>query len=740
MAINNNDVIANNTINNDISKEEITMTNNNNINDLLAAIDSGAQLEEVSENKVVVINSQKKAAHVIAHDIMVRQEKGCYSTLLSIMGNAEDGCTVEVGIQPVPTNPFINDITLEDTWMVTSSGNTLGYFERFTRDFVMVNVDNKENVGLLFDVNKGIVHAIYRAISGDGLDSFWVRKSVKKGGKIHDFMVNVATADITTVDEWKAAVKDNGYYVYDGQWATSSPGELKKHTMRMPGRYVGPDSERGVDWEEIFRTRTSGAWDAWIKKGGSKGYKDIAEFNARVTLPNAWCRSFDERPVNVYGIYCGKMKKDTVMDGYTFADGIGFILDEYYADSLNSVQDEYKFTPESVTGMLLQERQYHVNKKTGLVVPYDTMRHVERDWGAKVYKIFLDEITEEEKAAFVAMSMSKFKKTKWTKADGTEVDWKNTLVIFYADRSFDNKAIEYFTDANGQKTGCYPWDYESGLRVLNVAHEDKGEIVLSTQVLSSYAACNWDKTVEMVNVLAQIAIDDKVEKLFSDKGKAPSWADFQNDDIDHGIVDDIAPVVGLDYLFGNWQNKVNQTLKSLSTMFTNLNIPVDGTHTTIVPDLAVVFAGIPVLGVNEDGVTEMYSTTKAASTISRDAYVSKFVKAAIAAGIKPWVRQVVIEAIDTLAPGISVVPADETTARANEGWDFDGDSEYTSLHDKNYKTVVDEDGVEHYVEDKDGDIRVITGHVNRYPKNHPYGYCKALKDSWLKKPLCVWID
>ena len=179
----------------------------------------------------------------------------------------------------------------------------------------------------------------------------------------------------------------------------------------------------------------------------------------------------------------------------------------------------------------------------------------------------------------------------------------------------------------------------------------------------------------------------------------------------------------------------------MSKMLNRLNLPVEGTHVTIVPDLGMVFGGVSVLGVNEAGVTEIFSNNPMACTLSKDEYIARYQQLATAAGVSEEVQQDFATTVNGLAEGLAVVPADEITARANEGWDFDGDSMYLFKMNKPYVETTNENGEVHYRwatdEEPTGYVTLDCG--NRYPKTNVDGFVKLSKNNWFGKPVCVRI-
>lgn len=757
-----------------------------NLNAVMTAITSGQQLEQTAGEITQYVRTQDEAIHLIEEKFLRRSGKGIYVTLL----HCDKEGHICPKIQPQDwgrLSEFLqNNGFLEETLMI--SGLKRKRVKRFSRAVLMLSVEEMNGLGFfytqpVFDKDGNITKpasfkAIYRSVSPDGKDRFWMRINKKEKG----YMVAISDLneqEVLSIEDWKDMVADNGYYVYEGSWGSCSPGELKGHTVRLPGTYVGPQTNRKIDWSKYYHEIAYGAWTEWCHNGGSSDWAQIGEFNSRCTLGNAYHKQFNALPIRTYALFASKFADKS---GYEYMDGLTLMLADYFAKALTEESEgKIIFSEEAVTGLLAQVRPFLVNKVTTLSVTKRLMNSFISRLAAERVNFLAYEMTTDQKRAWCAVAdKARRKNSKLTtcEIDGKDVDLNKKLIVVYWDEDAYNAVSEYqkrllsdaeaagaspegwipdfVTDLNGQKTYFYPWEFESGLNMLAIAHPDDGKAVLSTQVLTSYAANDFNKTMEMVNVLGSMQIDKAREKLFETEGVAPSFLDFQirkevtvNEDTgeeffeertpNYGdIVHGIAPAFALEQSATAWRRRVDQTLKSLSKMFSNLNIPVDGTHTTILPDLAQIVCGVNVLGVNE-GVHEIYSTKDNAATISGDDYIDKFLQVIEDKhlDISDELKEEFINAVKGLSAGISVVPANEVTAKANEGWDFDGDSMYTFKMNKGYKEV---DGHVIWCEDSSAEGRITLGHINRYPKTHPYGYMRCLKDTKLQNPYGVCIE
>ena len=178
------------------------------------------------------------------------------------------------------------------------------------------------------------------------------------------------------------------------------------------------------------------------------------------------------------------------------------------------------------------------------------------------------------------------------------------------------------------------------------------------------------------------------------------------------------PKFALSYFKHDYLRVIKQALKKLNKSFGKLNLPIDGTHCMILPDIASMVAGFCVLGA--DGlVTDMYSSDPTARTISQEEYIARVIEKGQELGdnISQDLIDATIRTIKSLSPGIVVIPANYFVMRLNEGCDFDGDSLYLIFMDKRASEFVDDYGVVQYAWDPEGEHAVTFKISMRYPKN-----------------------
>lgn len=654
-----------------------------------------------------------------------------------------------------------------------------GKVSRFCRSVLMISVQSLTALAGFFnadgDIGNWSCKAIYRTISADGFDRFWGFAPGPGGGAMYD-MCSAAgeekegerLQETFPLKMWEKVFAVNGYYVYDGSWATSSPGKLKNKVLMLPGVYHGPYKDRSVNWGDFFHEATSGAWSEFCRRGETLTFEAVAEFTARVTLVDAYAKYFTT-PMSAFAVYTGKVKavRDSglIPKGHEFMDGLFLYSNDYIKRVIEEEADVDVKT--SCVGMAFQSRPLNV-KGLGLTVETAAIERFMADLNVERLNFVIGDMTDEQVRAWWNLSMKKFKHQNGSAFDGgttctvngKQVDLANKLIVFYWDNEKVGVTPDCFADANALKVGFDPTgDVDALLKVLAMPHKDNGVNRTSGQMLASALAADYDRTVKQLEVILDINLQERQERLTCEQGTALSWADLQGKTVETGdetgeetveyhapnyvdLVNKVAPILSTRYNFAVWRKRVDAEVQQVSKMLNRLNLPVEGTHVTIVPDLGMVFGGVSVLSVNKAGVTEIFSNNLMACTLSKNEYIARYKKLATAAGVDAAVQQDFVTTVNGLSEGLAVVPADEITARANEGWDFDGDSMYLFKMNKRYVETTDENGEVHYhwaTDDEKADGAIIWDCGNRYPKTNVDGFVKLSKDNWFGKPVCVRI-
>ena len=402
------------------------------------------------------------------------------------------------------------------------SNNSERYKSNYSDDCLILSVNTWEDICQIFDIEqirgnkvKAELMTLFKVISKDGNDTFWRAMTTEEEA----LMLNIVTGELCLVDEWRDYANENGFYTYTPAYCSSSTGELKNFKIRMCGTYTGPDTTRGLNWDQVYNAMTCGAVEAFSLFGDCD-FKANAEFMQRMVLPNAFAHHF-QKTFKSYVVFTGKFKDRKDFEG---ADGTGFISARFAAASFTEeTGGKVVFEAALLSGLLLQERAYNVNKRTGLIVDQATVDAKIRaliDQTGTPIVFYVNEMTEEQKNAWMRLGVNKFKVDidKGTVlVDSRGVEHKtivNKVIYFYATREDDGAHVEYLTDANGQKTAHMPWKYKSGLKVLSIAHGDNHRAVTSTQMLCSTAKRDLSKTMLICNILGSIMIQEEEAKIF----------------------------------------------------------------------------------------------------------------------------------------------------------------------------------------------------------------------------------
>lgn len=743
-------------------------------NDILVSLDDGSQLNDSAPRGSKRFIGTQHEVEKLLKRIMKRAGKGMHVTMLNYASDGRVTPSIHTQDYGFAVRELERMGQLETCKMVTGA-RTIQQVQRFCRAIIMVSVQNAVNLANLYS-KVGKFRAIYRTLDPKGFDRFWSCVEVAGRKLLFDICSNAGhpgygksldyhyNEEFFELEQWQKVFAVNGYYVYDGTWATSSPGELKSKVVALPGVYKGGDADRNVDWAAFWHEATSGAWTEFIRRGEKLTFEAIAEFTARITLVNAYAWYCEEYPMDAVAVYAGKIaaKRDTgtIKAGHNFVDGGYWISNTFMANLIEAVDQEVEVSRDALVGVGIQNRTLNI-KGYGLVVTDDAIADIMKDICTDEIHFYVYEMTAEQRTAWWNLSLNKFKsngEATTCEVDGQRVDLAKKMIVFHwtPESCEARKRPQLLCDANAMKVGFEPEDAEAKLKALASSHESGKTQVTSTQLLASFLASNYKKTFLQQDVLTDIMLQESKERLLDEDGERLSYLDFKTTeevtvDYDTGeetteiqhpnyaeLVDRVAPVLSLEYSFAAWRKRVDRELKRSMKRIERLNIPIEGTHVTIVPDLGMVFGGVKVLGCTKDGITETFSNNPMATSVTKEEYINRYKALATEAGVSEAMQAHFVETVNGLSKGIAAVPADDITARAGEGFDFDGDSMYFLPMHKGYKF----EG-EHYrwaLDGEEPDDFVTFGVAIRYPKTHPDGFMKIRPECWLGQPKCVYIE
>lgn len=669
------------------------------------------------------VNNSKVADH-LAKVALARAGKSWTTNLLSISADGR--------VTPMPhmmaysyITPILEDMgAINPSWFPSSADGAREFSQRFCKAVLMLRLADVRALGLIYDIKANKPKVIWRIIESNGLDSFWVKVSDTEVG-------NMVTAEKVSKEAFKAMIAKKGGFAYTGEYATSSAGELKQGVLQLPGKYYGPGANvLKVDWDKVYDRMSCGAWSIYnalrAKGGKPESFKAIAQFAMRMAQSKAPCAAMDNVPVRKYTVIPGTFQRDGIVNvngkKFDFADGVGIMRSGYWADCLNAapgVKGKYLINKRAVVGMLAQMRPFSVCKQTFLSVDDETLAYMKDVYteGLEEVKLLVYKgLSDEQFEGWVDYCMSK----------GENGIFAGKVVSLVFETGYENSLPDLFNDFNGQKTVFNP-AFRSGPRVLNVAHLDSHKGYLSTQVLQSFLVADWEdgKAMALAAALNDAVKAWKALDPEATEGTAPSWLDFQRGVeetvSDNGevvetevsinyseLANQIAPGFAKKFWAPAYRSMVDRKLKGLSTKFGKCNYSAEVIHTTILPDVAALVAGVPVLQHNtENQVTDCFGNG------SGNMETFEYCKRIHESSADKKGKELAVSLVQKLHRGITCVVATEEAAKAGEGWDFDGDSWYEFLK---------------------------LGFANRYPKTHARGYFRLSDSCTLPTPLCVDKD
>lgn len=605
-------------------------------------------------------------------------------------------------------------------WAQITGDGGMKRVKRYCRSILVINAEeNIDTVALVYDFNHKTFRQMFRVIGENGNDRFFVRRG--------EVATDLVTGEEISVDSMRALAAKHGMYMFRGEFDISSPGQLKKKVLVRFGEYLGPEENRRVDWDSIMNSCTCGGWAAICRglerEKDNLTFKEMANVAVRMAL-NMVVSAMNDYYLDNFAVYPGKFEKKTVVgaDGkpFCFMDGTAPFSTAFLAASIQGVLGpDYEVFESAAKGVVIQCRPFWVCKGTAIGFSKEMLWKFFCDFriGKEMVVIYRDSMTAEEEASW----------EKYCLSSGKSGVFGGKIVVVLRDHSQSVGDIEAFWDFNFQKTVFNLREYESGLNALGMAHLDHTDGVWSSQLAQTVLLNDFEAGKELINLHAAKDVHTLWTKLSSTEGKAPKFGDF----LPQKVVIDSASGTGEEeeapinvsmamrsvvphfeqaYFAPEYKQSVKKGLEGLVNRFNNFNVAMDGNiiHCMILPDPVAMITGYQVLkNCNKDGITETIGADF--RNVSHDEIVRR-IQALPCSQEK---KELAIDFVSNLAPGVSYVPATQEASMLGEGWDFDGDTWY----------IIESLGI-----------------AIRYPKQHSEGYFRVSTDCALPAPLCVNKD
>lgn len=734
--------------------------------------------QNVTDKKPTVHNVRNKSdlQHLYTQRIGHRDNEGYACSYLQF----RDDDYVTVSQQMMPYTVMADFMQFWSGLRVASEEGNKLYQKRFTDDIIVLNCKSFKGISKLYDPKREIAYPIYKVLSPDGADEFYIAlpeapESMKEYRNVEGpiFLGLVNGAVIGSLKEFEEYARF-GYYEYDGAYGVTSPGLVKQHSIILAGKYHGPERGRGIDWHAIYSALFGEAWDLWIEKVQDTdengiptiGYKDVSQFATRMAHWAAPAKHFS-RPMRCFCVYGGKFRAEMVdwsidENGkpkqskikVDYEDGQGFVNANYVKDCFNDElnkdgEQRYLVWLEAVLYQLYQTRSLALcDKEDALAVDDDDIWHLMKLHSKVNVRVCVQDILDcNEKGIEVREDNKEPYYVQTTDLDDFMHNkgkgrWSGKNVLFYNSREDFEAGIvpDFYTDFNGLKCGFRPWITFPHLTILAAAHEDEGKQVLSSQLLQSAMAGNLALTWKLVMGLMAVNIEKVRNKLTNRKQHEVTWQEItalKKITIDcegKEVVEDTSFSQTIEQLCVNYAmdcdvnlnfKRVERFFLKLSKQIRKLNILCTGTHVTLLSDIGMLFGKVQLLDV-KNGIMECYGAN-GIGNITKKEYIKRVKDSEMSNAAK----ERAIKAIEGLAPGILVVPCTDEFTRANEGSDWDSDSMYVfKLVETIRKFLKEAYGIE---ECNDEDLNAFCNAACDYIIQ----YFKSLKDGEKKAGLII---
>ena len=610
----------------------------------------------------------RRQVEMLRDVILKKRGKNFYVTSLSF----KDDGTVLVSILSQTPNRQYPYLDIQDEAVVLTTEGWARPVKRYCED--LLNVEIESEVSL-----HNLDREIYKV--GSGIDT----KFVMEGNDKHYYDI-ISKEEYPTFSENKGPglfEKESGELMADiivynqisEGGMTCTNGQLKKRNITL----IANNLEH-LNVREVWNAVTYGSADI-LCDGSSVTPKDIAQANSRLSAFKAPSSAI--AVVNNYVVLMDKVTFQSKKGGDEYSDGFGLLSAEFLGEAFSKLRPEkYYFTPHCTIGTAVQLRAL-MNKIMASTVSRAYVREFVDHLARPVYVLEKGKMSQDDIDNFILGVKSKGKEGKFAKA----------FVVICNDKK-NQRDYDLLTDLNGLKAPFNP-NEDSGIEILDISHADYNISVgsrTSTQMLQTMMIADPEKTMAIIERLAEQEISRRNNILMREQGIAPSWMDIQGDYDRAQLLGRIAPAFARKCYTPLWHSLVDKTIKGYCTAIRRLNIPTAGGYAKIVMDSAADF-GQRILGINKNDEVEVIAPL-AELTDSQRLVGIKYPKQGIFEYLKGRVitredyvkrvyenihlsdkqKHVIAEYVRNLSEGVIMIPAIESLKKMLAGLDRDGDA------------------------------------------------------------------
>ena len=615
-----------------------------------------------------IVIKHRHQVEMLRDVILKKRGKGFYVTSLTF----KDDGTVLVSLLSQTANRQYPYLDIQDEAVALTTEGWARPVKRYCEDLLNVEIESEASI-------HNLDREIYKV--GKGIDT----KFVMKGN-------NDLYYDIISKEEYPAFGTDKKPGLFDKKTGelmadiivynsvseggmTCTNGQLKKKNITL----VANNLEH-INVNEMWNDVTYGSADI-LCDGSEVTPKDIAQANSRLSAFRAPSAAISV--VNNYVVLMDKVTFQGKEGGDQYSDGFGLLSSEFLGAALSRLEPErYQFTGTCTVGTAVQLRAL-MNKLMASTVRCSYIREFVDHLARPVYVLEKGKMSQEDIDNFILGVKSKGKKGKFAKA----------FVVICSDKK-KQRDYDLLTDLNGLKAPFNP-EEDSALEILDISHADYNVETgsrTSTQMLQTMMAADPEKTMDVVERLAEEEIARRQEALMREEGAAPSWMDLQGNYDRQQFLANIAPAFARKTYAPLWHSLVDRTIKGYCTAIRRLNIPTAGGYAKIVMDSAADF-GQRILNVNKQDEVEVVAPLAEyagyqylvgikypkqgifeylkGKVISRQDYVKRVYDNM---HLSDKQKKVIADYVSNLSDGVIMIPAIETIKNMLAGLDRDGDA------------------------------------------------------------------